>query len=72
MLKDLRLYIETGLEIITARYDVYDADAIVIDSNKIKYVYADVKDIVSEILNKIQPDNYKIYINDMLITQRQQ
>ena len=72
MLKDLRLYIETGLEITTARYDVYDADAIVIDSNKIKYACANVKDIVREILNKTQPDNYKIYINDVLITQRQQ
>lgn len=66
---DLFIQITTNPNTYTVSYLLFDNDGITIDSKKTTYICSNVKEIVKDLLNEIKPNYYKVYADDVLISQ---
>ena len=66
---DLFIHITTNPNTYNVSYILFDNDAITIDSKRTTYICSNIDYIVSDLLEEIKPTYYKVYCDDVLISQ---
>lgn len=66
---DLFIQITINPNTYTVSYIVFDDDGLTVKTNKTTYICHDIKEIVYDLLNEIKPNFYKVYADDVLISQ---
>jgi uncharacterized membrane protein YczE len=67
---DMFIQITTNPNTYSVSYITFDDDGITINSTKkTTYIAHNVNDIVKDLLNTVKPSFYKVYVDDILISQ---
>jgi hypothetical protein len=66
---DLFIHITTNPNTYNVSIILFDDDGITIDSRRTTYICSNINAIVIDLLEEINPTYYKVYFDDVLISQ---
>jgi len=69
MYLDMMITINSKPEAYDVLYKVFDADGLLLRRGAITYIAKNIKVIVNDLLNDVKPTAYKVYADNVLISQ---
>jgi hypothetical protein len=69
MYLDMMITINSKPDAYDVLYKVFDADGLLLRRGAITYIAKNIKVIVNDLLNDVKPTSYKLYADDVLISQ---